>query len=464
MRYLLIILMLLTPVVSAVAQQSAPDRYIRITHSSSGTEALDSLGQTWYFNYKTDSFEATPPDYDPDDDGEFADTDFGLDAPVLPPETRCTDIYHGDILDFFGTVEIGLDRRIKGSVFCGDDIVVRGLVDGEVFSLKTVTVENSGEVRGSVIAKEIILKRDGRILGNDQEVPFPNIFSNTLTFFGGILTGFKGLFISAFLLFVCVIMLALFPKNVKRASDKISQKPLVSFGWGVLGWVLFGPATGICVALLALTLIGIPLIPFLALIIVALIMLAITSVSVALGRVISSRIGSYPKSEFAASVGGIVILSIPFLIWIFFEALNLEGLSIAAMVIFIVLDSIALAIGMGGVVSTRLGFGPKKKKWKPGDPIPGYGATQTSHPSQASTAQAVSPTLPPPPPPPMPTPPPPPSSMPVSEDGSAVPASPAPTSAPPLPNPPPPIITPPPIPPTRPNLPPDKKDNPGDAT
>lgn len=370
-RYLLLTLILIFFVAQAAAQALAPDNYIQITHTSSGTEAVDSAGQTWYYNYKTDSFEATPANYYADEDDEFSDTDFGLDAPLLPPETRCTDITRGDILEFFGTVEIRLDQRVKGSVFCGDDIVVRGLVDGEVFSLKTVTVENSGEIRGSVIAKEIILKRDGRILGQDQEVPFPNIFSNTLTFFGGVLTGFKGLFISAFLLFICIIMLALVPKHVKRAADKITLKPIASFGFGFLGWILLGPAVGICASLLALTLIGIPLIPFLALVLIAVIMLAISAVAVAIGRIVCGRFKLYPKSDFAASVAGILALSFPFLVWVFFEAIGLEGLAIAAMVIFIVFDSIAIAVGMGGVVTTRLGFGPKKKNWKPGDPIPG---------------------------------------------------------------------------------------------
>lgn len=415
-RYLLAILLLGLLSANVSGQASAPNEFIRITHSSSNTEAVDSLGQTWYYNYETDSFQATPPQMDLDYDDEFADTDFGLDAPLLPPEARCTDIYYGDILEFFGTVEIELDRRIKGSVFCGDDIVVRGLVDGEVFSLKTVTVEHSGEIRGSVIAKEIILKRDGRILGQDQEVPFPDIFSNTLSFFGGILTGFKGLFISGFLLFVCVIMLALVPKNVKRASESIIKQPIASFGWGLLGWVLFGPAAGICVSLLALTLVGIPLIPFMALLLVAVIMLAVAAVSVAIGRAVSNRIEAYPKSDFAAAVGGIVVLSIPFLVWVFFEAINLEGLAIAAMVIFIVFDSIALAVGLGGVVSTRLGYGPKKKNLKPGDPSL-YGHEKEVPPAPpAPPAPSVPPAPPAPPPvesPPPPTPPPSPTSPPV---------------------------------------------------
>ena len=195
----LIATLVILPTIVTLAQDKSNGKYIRIVHSSEETMAVDSLGEEWYYDdescefIRADRYREIRSEKSRwrDIDGEVADRDI-----VLPPEERCTDVTYGDLSDFLDDIEIGLDQRIEGSVICGKNVIVEGLVTGDVFSFQTVIVASTGEVRGDIIASKIRKKSGGVILGTRNEVPVPHLPGITLKPELGVVPGFVTIFVT----------------------------------------------------------------------------------------------------------------------------------------------------------------------------------------------------------------------------------------------------------------------------
>ncbi|MDD4051969.1 MAG: polymer-forming cytoskeletal protein, partial [candidate division Zixibacteria bacterium] len=151
MRRLFIILGVILMATLVMAQDSSKQRFVRITHSTEGTVAIDSAGGVWHYDAGSGEFVS----------GELADVktlsdqtdeDTSGEELMLPADIRCTDVHEGDISRLFSEVVVEVDERVTGAVFSGRDVIIKGLVDGDVVSLRTVTVAGTGEVRGNIIA------------------------------------------------------------------------------------------------------------------------------------------------------------------------------------------------------------------------------------------------------------------------------------------------------------------------
>lgn len=384
-------IMLLTGAI--MAQEGAPGTFVRINHSSDETVAVDSTGTTWYYDSEIGEFVESQSHSRADGRirNRLNESDFGDEDVILPPEIRCTDVHTGDISEFFDQVVVEVDERIEGSVFSVQDVIIKGLVTESVVSFRTVTITGTGEVRGDVIAKDIERERGGRILGQRQRVPFPDLISLQLPRFTGILPGFVNLLITGILIFLCLIVIGLLPAQLGRIVEKVESGLIISFFYGLLVWLALSPLA----ALLIITIIGIPIaVLILPLAIVIAIILGYVAVTVYLGKRLCPLFGWSGKSLYMKALCGVVVLELGRLLAAGFLTFNLDVPAIIFFVAYGILDFLALTIGIGAVVSSRFGIKPKVATTAPG----------ITPPPTKAVVPPPSPSTPQPPPPPIPPP------------------------------------------------------------
>jgi hypothetical protein len=350
--FLLYVLTLFSAAV--LAQNESTHTFIKIIHTPDGTTAIDAQGKVWSYDSEKGDFviaesQEIPPVPDAPRDS--------LDQMMLPPEVRCTDVRYGDINDFFNDVTVGLDERIEGSVTSGKDVTVKGLVTGDIVSFQTVVVENSGEVRGNITAREIRKERGGKILGQRKEVAFPRISNIQLPSYSSWKTVAVAVFLTGFLIFICVIVSALVPVHLGRVIDKIDSHLIKSFFWGILGWFAIAPIF----VLLLITIVGIPIAILLyPLVILAALGLGFTSMSIFLGSRICPLIGIQSQSIYIKGIIGVLALKSLLFLMVIVNFLGSDGLFIFFMVLYIIVASVCLTIGFGAVLSARFGLKPRR--------------------------------------------------------------------------------------------------------
>lgn len=337
-----------------LAQTESTHTFVKIIHSPDGTTAVDAKGKVWRYDSEKGDFVVAESQEIPSVPGTGGDSS---DEIMLPPEVRCTDVHYGDINDFFKDVTVGLDERIEGSVTSGKDVTIKGLVTGDVVCFQTVVVENTGEVRGNVTAREIRRERGGKILGHPKEVAFPQIGNFQLPSYRGWKTGVIALFLTGFLIFICAIMIALVPTPLGRIVDKISAHVISSFFWGLLGWFAIAPIF----VLLLITIVGIPIAILLyPLIIIAALVLGFTSMAIYVGGRLCPRIGLQNPSLYIKGIIGIVAVKALLILTSLAALLGSEGLFVLFMVLYIIAASVFLTIGFGAVLSARFGLKPRQ--------------------------------------------------------------------------------------------------------
>jgi len=404
MRKTIISILVLFLAAGLAAQDELDKRFIKITHTADYTVGVDSAGDKWIYDYDLGKFVAEEEFVKNGVGGE----EFGEEDVILPPEIRCTDVYHGDITDIFGQVEVDLDDRIEGSITSGKDVIVRGLVTGKVVSYRKVTVTATGEVRGDVMAREIVRERGGRILGQSTEVPFPEAIGIGMPQVRSVFPSFSGIIFTGFLIFVTVIAIALFPNHLRRIGARIEEGVVKTFFIGFLVWFAILPAF----VLLVITIIGIPIavlvFPFA---LMAAILLGYVAAVIYIGRRLSPIFGWQDKSTYVIGIIGVVAIAILRLLANFTMSIGADGLGTLLGLIYGLTAFVALTTGLGAVVSSKFGFPPKKSP-----DVPGGGPDRRRQPA----------VKPPPPPrvdpspsfiPPPPKTPPPPKSENATDDG-----------------------------------------------
>lgn len=382
--------LLLSPVLS---QDDGGQTFISISHSVDRTVAKDSSGQVYYYNRSTGEFDSAETvhgriQYN-SEPGEYDESDV-----ILPPEKRCTEVHYGDVTKFFNDVEIALDERVEGSVFSFNDIVIRGLVTKDVVSLKTVTIAGTGEVRGDVIGKDIRREPGGKIMGQRQEVPFPDLPAMSvprLWYIAG--TGYDFIILFIFL-FIAIVIAAIAPKPLGRIVNRLSNSLVASFFWGLLFWFALIPI----LVLLIITVVGLPLIVVYVFVIPLAIMLGYAAAAQAIGERVCRRFGWQQKSIYQRITCGVLTLEVPHILYILFMAIGLESLGTLMLVIYITVGSVALNIGIGAAMASKFGIKPKPKPvQKPVYPTPPP-PTPGVVPPPPPQASAPPPPTPPPPP------------------------------------------------------------------
>ncbi|MFH1700428.1 MAG: hypothetical protein ABIE07_07550 [Candidatus Zixiibacteriota bacterium] len=337
----------------ASAQEDTGQKFIRITHSNEKTIAIDSTGQTWYYDTDEEKFVKYQKYSRPESEyGEEAIDDEIL----LPPEIRCTEIYDGDLVELFDDVFIDINERIEGTVFGFNDVVVKGLVTNDVISLKRVVVESSGEIRGDVIAGEIVRRRGGKIGGAREEIPIFKNLSPRIIGLSDFLLDYVKYIITAFWLFICMIFLALMPNNLRRIVRKIKSAILSSFFWGLLIWISFIPL----ILILTITVIGIPLLPVVVILFPVLILLGYVGGAIYIGGLIRRILRVKSESMYLTGALGVIFLELGRYLAMMFEIVDLDVLAILTYIGHGVFGFIVVSIGMGAVISSRFGMKPKK--------------------------------------------------------------------------------------------------------
>lgn len=341
------------------AQEEGGHRFIKIVHSSDGTMAVDSLGEVWYYDEESGDFiradqyreiRSESSDYGMDESAPIED-DF-----ILPPEERCCDITYGDVSDFFNDIVIGIDERVEGKVIGGRDVIVNGLVTGDVVCLRTVTVTRYGEVRGDVIARKIRKESGGRILGTRKEVPFPKLPGIDIVPRTGIMSGLISISITLMAIFLTLIVLALFSEPTRRIVAKIRRNTVASFFWGLLFWFSLAPLF----VLLLITIIGIPIaILVYPLVVAATIVLAYVAAAYFIGERLTEFLRWPAKSKYLKAIIGVVVLELSRALFVLGALIGFGFLENLFLVIFIVINFLALTIGLGAVITSRFGRKPK---------------------------------------------------------------------------------------------------------
>lgn len=349
-----IIFVLFLLIGSISAQEQSGQKFIKITHSNEKTVAIDSSGQTWYFDSEEEKFVKYKKYSGRDTESEIGSLD---DEFMLPPEIRCTDVYEDDLIELFDDAIVEVDQKIEGTVFSFNNVIVKGLVTQDVIGLKRVVIESSGEVRGNVVAAEIVRRRGGKIGGAREEVPILKKISPRFIRFSNFLPGYVNLIISAFLLFIYLVFLALLPNNVRRIVNKIKSGAVSSFFWGLLVWISFIPL----IVILTLTVVGIPVLPIVVLLFPIILLLGYVTGAVYFGGVICRIIRIKSQSLYLYGFIGIIFIEMGRYTAMIFQLSNLDVLEILAYIAHGIIGFIAVTTGMGAIISSRFGMRPKKK-------------------------------------------------------------------------------------------------------
>jgi cytoskeletal protein CcmA (bactofilin family) len=75
-----------------------------------------------------------------------------------------------------GTTVLGTESHITGNVAATGDIVVAGVIEGEITSQGRVTVSNGGTVKGRISATEIVI--EGAVVGDSAATKSLSIMSS----------------------------------------------------------------------------------------------------------------------------------------------------------------------------------------------------------------------------------------------------------------------------------------------
>ncbi|MCE9627638.1 MAG: polymer-forming cytoskeletal protein [Candidatus Eisenbacteria bacterium] len=197
-----------------------------------------------------------------------------VDAPDTPdtpeppdePRTRSTS---GDVVRFGSDVTVERDQVVDGDVVSfGGDVEVKGQVKGNVSAMGgDLTLVEGARVDGDVVCIGGTLREEtGSTVGGQRvtapRTPGAKIFFPMLAVVG---TGFQMVAHAMGLLLMLAIawlIVKLAPGRTQHAIDFIHRDPGSSFVVGLLMWALLIPsviALALVVALLCITIIGIPL-------------------------------------------------------------------------------------------------------------------------------------------------------------------------------------------------------------
>jgi cytoskeletal protein CcmA (bactofilin family) len=385
MRRLLFIVGVIFLAALVMAQESSKQRFVRITHSTDGTTAVDSAGDVWHYDADRGEF-VSGEAAEAGKASDFSDEDTTEGGIELPAEIRCTNVHEGDISQLFNEVEVDVDERVTGAVFSGRDVIVKGLVDGDVVSLQTVTITGTGEVRGNVIAKEIRRERGGRVLGQQSKVWFP-AFSGWRAPGLFVLPWLVTVAFIGFIIFITVIVIALAPGPIGRVAARVELAPIKSFFIGLLGWFSIIPIF----ALLIITIVGIPVaILAFPLLLVGAVVMALAAAAIFIGQRICPLFRWEKKSLYLKAICGIIAVEVLDVMASLFGALGAEVFHYLLLAIYLVVSLAAMTIGFGAVIATRFGTRPK---------LTGAGIKIEIHADGGDTAPRVSPPPPVTPPP-----------------------------------------------------------------
>jgi hypothetical protein len=270
----------------------------------------------------------------------------------------------GDVVRVFGDVEVAADEDVRGDVIAVfGKVAVRGHVDGRVVSvLGNVHLDGDARVGRDVVSVLGHLERDpraevgGSVFALDSGLPRGRGGFRRL-FWGGWLAFTAKLLLLLATALLMMLLFVLVPRDrLNRALDALCSRPTVCLGQGLL-WLFAGHLLlAFLMAVLILTLIGIPLALLLCIAYLALALLALGVTSHQLGARAAIAWGLGWSHRFSFTLLGLFLLHLPGLLGALFGLV--PGLGVVAGLLIgldVLLRIVALAYGLGALILCRFG-------------------------------------------------------------------------------------------------------------
>lgn len=328
----------------------------------------------------------------------------GAPAPPATPDLP-TD-QSGDVVRFGSDIIIREGQVVSGDVVAmGGDVTVNGHVEKDVVAMGgDVFLGANGIVDGQVVT----------LGGKLHEQPGSHVGGQRVTaerfprhWFGGpiivVNSGLKAMWTVARMLLILLIawgITQLAPQRTKTAVDAFKREPVKSLGFGLLAAALFIPsvvALALVVAILCITIIGIPL--ALAVIlgyVLAIILLCVWGYVVGasvLGERLSRQLGRSAPSLTLMAVWGIAAITVVRVVGHLFGGIPMGGFAGGALLFLAAVTGGVLAtIGAGALLWTQLTRDSISQWW------PGSRAAAASAAAAGATIVPPIPPIPPIPP------------------------------------------------------------------
>jgi hypothetical protein len=293
----------------------------------------------------------------------------------IPSSKRSEKVYSitHDIVKTGRDIVVEEYEKVDGGVVAiGGDVTIKGTVTGDVVAVGgDVLVASTGVIEGDAVSVGGEVKKEpgARVRGTKAVVNFfpKNFFTfrvnPPLPFFGA----FQGLALFAriikimLFLFLGIVVISIVPKNVAKVKDQIGQDFLKSALVGFAGEILILPIF----LLLIVTIIGIPVaILVLPLLILATFILGYTGISYFIGEKLKENTSLKPDTPILTVVVGILVVEAILLVarvvgifGHFFSPFSWILTFIGWMVWYV-----AITVGFGASILTRLGTRPKEIK------------------------------------------------------------------------------------------------------
>jgi len=234
---------------------------------------------------------------------------------------------HKERVRFGGDVEVAADESFGDVVAIGGNLQIAGDVKDAVAVGGDVHVTSSGEVRGDAVSVggRLVIDPGGQVAGDRVEVGAEHFGRGVVDGLLGIReahthwehwrTPFRwlrgvALFLVCFVLGLIVVAIA--PSRMLAVGEALWRRPLTMGLWGLGGAV----ASALLLALLCVTLIGIPLVPLVAVGIVLAVFAGFTALALRLGSVLP--IGAQKSAALSLALGTamlVVVQYVPFVGW-----------------------------------------------------------------------------------------------------------------------------------------------------
>lgn len=302
------------------------------------------------------------------------------EAPALPPLPADDS---GNVVRFGSDIVIRQGQTVLGDVVAmGGDVTVDGHVEGEVVAMGgDVFLGPTGRVDGQVVT----------LGGQLHEKPGSHVGGQRVTarglprgwspgpFFGvlGIVnSGFKALWTIAKMFLVLLVawgFTQLAPQRTQTAFEAFKNEPIKCLGVGLLAWALIIPsivALALVVAILCITIIGIPVaIAVLLGYVLALVLLVVWGYVVGaavLGERLARQFGRTVSSLTLMAAWGVVALTVVKVVGQLFGGIPMGGAAGGMLVVVAsVITGVLMTVGAGALLSTQLRR-DSIRQWWPG--------------------------------------------------------------------------------------------------
>lgn len=276
-----------------------------------------------------------------------------------------------DIVRFGRDIVVEEDETVDGSVVAiGGNVEVKGTVNQDAVAVGgSVKVASTGVIEGDVVSVggDVQKETGATVRGKKTTVSFG---PKGLVGFSPFIGGFHGLAFIAriikiiFFLFLGIVVISIAPRHVAKVKEKINQDFFKCALTGFIAEILILPIF----LILVITIIGIPVAILVEpLLIVVSFFLGYTGVSYFVGERLKSKTSFKPATPIMTLIMGILAVEA---ILLFARILGILGNSLFPLsLIFILLGwtiwYIAVTVGFGAAILTRLGTRPKDMIFPP---------------------------------------------------------------------------------------------------